>query len=425
MAAPRIVNALGLMSIRNIHMPRKPDKERVAGRHFMWLLGTRNGVYYADGRSNRWNLGRHSLGVRDRQKALENLRRLDVVKAVEFGLADRASLEIDESAGIALEEGQRLYLEYAARPPVQGGTSPSSVKRYRAVLDKFLEFAKARGLRYWDQVTQHVLRRYGKWLEEQDYGDATQYLELTTLKQVLKWMVAETLLPASSLVVLRLRKPNGTSTYCYSRAQVQAMVAYCSERDDLRWLAHVVIALATTGLRISELSGLRWQEVDLERQVLHLRDTSRRSRRSTRQDARTTKSHRDRSLPIHSDLRAILIELPRHVDGRVFHGPRGGKLKPDTVRNVLTRDVLAPLSEQFPPSISDKGIRAGRVHSFRHYFCSMSADSDVPEQMLMAWLGHQDSKMIRHYYHLRQEESRKQMARISFLASPKSKTGGS
>ena len=68
----------------------------------------------------------------------------------------------------------------------------------RAVLDKFVAFAIKKGLHDWHEVTREILSRYGKWLEEQDYGDATQYLELTTLKQVLKWMVSENLLRVSS-----------------------------------------------------------------------------------------------------------------------------------------------------------------------------------------------------------------------------------
>ena len=48
----------------------------------------------------------------------------------------------------------------------------------------------------------------------------------------------------------------------------------------------------------------------------------------------------------------------------------------------------------------------------------MSADHDVPEQLLMSWLGHRDSEMIRHYYRLRQEEARRHMAKIPFLSKP-------
>ena len=82
------------------------------------------------------------------------------------------------------------------------------------------------------------------------------------------------------------------------------------------------------------------------------------------------------------------------------------------------REVLPDLAEKFPARDDDPGIAAGRLHCFQHYFCSMSADNDVPEQMLMAWLGHRDSEMIRHYYHRRQDEARKHRARIPFLGQP-------
>jgi integrase len=391
----------------------------VSGQFFRWLLGTRNGVYYADGRSgNPRDVGRHSLATRDRQEALQRLRRLDLVKAVEFGLAPQELLKSGQQALLPLEEGRERYLRFVARPPVQGGATAGTVKRYRAVLDKFLAFARSKGVCHWQQVSKDVLRRYGSWLEDQDYHDKTQYIELTVLKQVLKWLVGEQLLPLNSLVPLKLCKPQGTTTYCYTRPQVQAIVAFCRMRPDLAWLADLVVALSTTGLRIGEVAGLRWSDVDLERDVLRLKDTSRKARKSQRQQARKTKSHRDRTLPLHPQLRVILEGLPRPADGRVFHGPRGGTIKPDTVRNVLVREVLPELAEKFPARDDDPGIAAGRLHSFRHYFCSISADNDVPEQMLMAWLGHRDSEMIRHYYHLRQDEARKQMARIPFLGHP-------
>jgi len=128
-----------------------------------------------------------------------------------------------------------------------------------------------------------------------------------------------------------------------------------------------------------------------------------------------TKSHRSRSLPIRTELREIFVRLPRHKDDRVFHGPNGGKIKPDTVRNILIREVLKPLSQRFPKGVNGPGIAAGRLHSFRHYFCSISSDHGVSEQMLMQWLGHRDSEMIRRYYHLRIDESRRQMETIPFL----------
>jgi integrase len=102
-----------------------------------------------------------------------------------------------------------------------------------------------------------------------------------------------------------------------------------------------------------------------------------------------------------------------HGDGRVFHGPCGGILKPDTLRIILKRDVLTPLAKRFP-SPGTAGLAAGRLHSFRHYFCSTAANAGVPEQVLMTWLGHRDSRMVKHYYHLHEPESRRQMSKIDF-----------
>lgn len=127
-------------------MPAKRKKEEVAGEYFRWLIWRRNGLYYADGRSNPVSAGRHSLGTRDRAEALDHLKQLDLRQAVARGLADRSALGAGP-APLGLADGRRLYEEYVARAGVLGGVKPASRKRYRAVLDKFVPFAQARGAR--------------------------------------------------------------------------------------------------------------------------------------------------------------------------------------------------------------------------------------------------------------------------------------
>jgi integrase len=396
-------------------MPKKRTKELITGKHFQWRLGQRDGVYYADGRSNRPNAGRHSLGTRDRAKALEELKRLDVVKAVAFGLADRRSLDQPAADVLSLEEGRRRYEAHVARPPVTGGVKRSSAKRYRAVLDKFLKFARGLGITAWTQVTMDVLKRYATWLHDKGYAYATQYLELTTILQVLKWMRREKLLPRTKVPRLSLSKPGETTTYCWKREEVAAIVEFCRAHPELAWLADVVAALACTGMRISELAGLRWSDVDLANRMIRLTDESTRGRRRGRPEPRTLKSGRSRSFPIHDDLLPMFARLQRHTDGVVFHGPLGGRLKPDTVRNALVRDVIAAIAPRFPTPAAGTGFEHGRLHSFRHYFCSQCANDGVAEAAVMEWLGHRDSAMVRHYYHLHDAEAKRQMQRVQFL----------
>jgi integrase len=87
-------------------------------------------------------------------------------------------------------------------------------------------------------------------------------------------------------------------------------------------------------------------------------------------------------------------------------------LKPDTIRNILVRNVIKPLTPTFRNEIAEQSFEHGRLHSFRHYFASMCANRGVPERIVMEWLGHKDSEMVRHYYHLHDDESRQQMAKL-------------
>jgi hypothetical protein len=44
--------------------------------------------------------------------------------------------------------------------------------------------------------------------------------------------------------------------------------------------------------------------------------------------------------------------------------------------------------------------------------------------MVMAWLGHRDSEMVRHYYHLHDEEAKRRMADLDFLGGASGRSAG-
>ena len=173
----------------------------------------------------------------------------------------------------------------------------------------------------------------------------------------------------------------------------------------------ILLTLAYTGMRVSELAGLRWTELDLNQGTICLKNESQRKHKPT-QDRRTLKSGKSRSFPLHSEVRQVLVTIEQHSDGRVFHGPLGGKVKPDKLRRALIRDVLQPLADKFPVSVGNSDFADGRLHSFRHYFCSACVNANIPERVLMDWLGHSSSRMVRHYYHLHDAESQRHMRKL-------------
>lgn len=395
-------------------MARPTRKTRVNCHYFHWLLGTRNGVYFADGRSNRpHTLGRYTLDAKDYQVALESLKELDLKKAIELGIAEMPAAPLTGSKAPELDHGIALYKSDVERPAIMGGPGASTAKRYRAVIEKFLGFCRQRGITHWGEVTNAVVRAYGKWLDEQDYHPSTMGFELNLIKGIMKFLVAEGHLPTSALLKISVKKITTTTTYCYSKSEVKAIIDFCGGRKDLHWFGVVATALALTGMRISELANLRWSQVDLERRVIMLFDETRSARRSELELATRTKSHKCREIPIHRVLRETLNGISKHRDGYVMHGPLGGRLKPDTVRNVLLREILPALTERFPKTDRSLGIAAGRIHSFRHFYCSLCAEAGMPEQKLKSILGHSSSEMIRRYYHPQHEESLKQIDRLS------------
>ena len=144
------------------------------------------------------------------------------------------------------------------------------------------------------------------------------------------------------------------------------MIEHCRAKPALTWLGNVTVAPACTGLRIAELCSLQWRDLNLERGRLQLTDETGRKPKGKR---RELKSGRSRCFPIHADLSAVLVQLPRHGQ-HVFFGPRDGRLKPDTVRRILVCEVITPLAVRFPAQDGEKSFVDGRLHSFRHYFVS-------------------------------------------------------
>jgi len=396
-------------------MPRQRQNEFVQSQYFKWILTLRNGTYYADGRSNPQKLKRYSLGATTHADALDVLKHLDLQMAVEHSLAPRTALQEIPSV-ICLQEGIQKYMANVEGEKAMENISRKTPQRYRAVFDKFARFCDQRNISSWHQVNRQILSQYAAWLEKEGYAYNTRYLELTTLKQVVKFLIDVGDLPESNRINMKLRKPQETDTYCFTSEEVQAILELCQENPQLRWFYAVLFTLVHTGMRISELATLRRSDIDFEKNVIRLTDERHRRSRQQAGEARELKGKRSRSFPIHPDLRPILEALPHSADGRVFHGAYGGRLKPDRVRLLLIKRVLKPLAGRFPtPAGETRGFIDGRIHSFRHYFCSMCANTGVAEQTLMSWLGHRSSTMIRRYYHLHYAASQQAMQRVQFV----------
>ena len=79
-------------------------------------------------------------------------------------------------------------------------------------------------------------------------------------------------------------------------------------------------------MRIGELINLRWEDIDLKANLIHIR---------VREDWKP-KGRRDRSLPMHPKVREVILSRP--VGKYVFLGPQGGRLKENYTLECFKED---------------------------------------------------------------------------------------
>lgn len=153
----------------------------------------------------------------------------------------------------------------------------------------------------------------------------------------------------------------------------------------------------STGMRLGELLGLTWSNVDLDREVIRV------CRTLVRGHEETPKSGRNRTVPISSNLAALLRTLPRGPSALVFHRGDGAPLTRDMVKAPLWRARDAVGAD---PRLT--------IHDLRHSFASQVAMGGSPLTALREILGHADLKMTQRYSHLTDTARKAAVANVGF-----------
>lgn len=143
-----------------------------------------------------------------------------------------------------------------------------------------------------------------------------------------------------------------------------------------------------TGMRMGELRGLRWGDVDLVAGRLVVR------RSIVRGTVTTPKNHKPREIPLSPELEAAL-RSHRHLRGEpVFATASGTPIGADPMRWMLDRVRKRA------------GLRPIGWHVLRHTFASHLAMRGVPLKTIMELMGHSTMAMVLRYAHLAPDVAR-------------------
>lgn len=142
-----------------------------------------------------------------------------------------------------------------------------------------------------------------------------------------------------------------------------------------------------TGLRTSELIALRWQDVDLEQNCIHVRIAK------VRDHLKGTKTKSgERTITLQPQAREALINQQTYTETlkeTVFHNPRYHKPWKDD--QAIRRTVWIPALER-------AGIKYRNPYQTRHTFASTLLSRGEHHMQIAEEMGHKDWGMIRKNY---------------------------
>lgn len=166
--------------------------------------------------------------------------------------------------------------------------------------------------------------------------------------------------------------------------EVEALLRAPDRTTALGRRDHTLLLLAIqTGLRVSELTQLRWQDVRLDTGA-HVCSHG--------------KGRKDRCTPLTAQVVAALRSRKRELapppSDPVFPSRRGGPMSRDAVEHLVTRH--AALASLACPSLKHKHVSP---HTLRHTSAMQLLAAGVERTVLALWLGHESTETTEIYIH--------------------------
>jgi site-specific recombinase XerD len=283
---------------------------------------------------------------------------------------------------------QRFFMQRLIQ---QRQVSPHTISSYRDTFRMLLKFAQQRLHKpptrlYFEHVDAPLIVAFLDHLEKQRRLTArSRNLRLTAIHSFFRYAAFE--LPTHSAQIQRViaipsKRFSRALVRFLTRPEVDALLAAPDQRTWFGRRDHAFLLLAAqTGLRLSEMTGLKRGDVALATGA-HVRVIG--------------KGRKERCVPLAKATVAVLktwLREPQRGDqGVLFPNARGGRLSPDGVHYLLVRHSAT--ASKVCPSLKQKRVT---VHVLRHTVALDLLQEGVDRSVIALWLGHESVETTQIY----------------------------
>lgn len=298
-----------------------------------------------------------------------------------------------------------LYGYFTQRLTAQMAASPHTVASYRDTFRLLLEFAQSQLHKAPTVVTLEDLDApfIGRFLShlESDRGNTprSRNVRLAAIHSFFKYAALQDPtfgVLAQRVLAIPCKRHKAKPIDFLTRPEVEALL---SVPDQATWMGRrdraLMLIAVQTGLRASELIGLRCQDVALGTGA-HIRCTG--------------KGRKERCTPLRRDavvvLRTWMKERNAQPSDPLFPNARGQRLSHDGLDYIVTKHVVT--AKKQCPSLQKKRVTP---HVFRHTLAMDLLQSGIDRSIIALWLGHESVETTQIYLHANLEIKEQALAK--------------
>ena len=332
-------------------------------------LVKRGNKWYVRLRQNRKDIWR-STGTQNKKLAEQREAQLKLEMAQNrFGLMDEGNKKM------FMELMDKYMTKYAVKK------AQRSIIRDNSSLKHLLPVF---GNIYLSQISPNMISNYKAQRRQEGAASVSVNHELTLAKHAFNLAIKEWEWvrdnPFARVGMEKLPQPR---LRYLTEDEYQALINSCDV-----WLRPIVITAVYTGMRKSNIRELKWQDVDLSRNLIILE---------------YTKNGERLGMPMNAIVKELFKELGkvRHINsGYVFTNEDGTMVKE------------TKLQKHFRQACKKAGITDFRFHDLRHTFASWLAQSGANLYEVQRLMGHKDFRMTQRYAHLAPDNLRDAVKRL-------------
>ena len=209
-------------------------------------------------------------------------------------------------------------------------------------------------------------------------SDSGASLYYRTLKAAFSKAVAWEYLPENPLKKIKSPKLSKSFPVFINDEQFTKII----ENTDRKFLKDIFTIAYYTGMRLGEILNMKWDWIDIGTSIITVKNS----------DSFTTKSKKERIIPISPKIKDLFFNLSNSKDGFVFYKHLGIKYNENFISKEFRKAVdKTKLNKQI------------HFHTLRHSFASALVQRGTSLYAVKELLGHSDIKTTQIYSHLQNE----------------------